>query len=81
MNLMHANMSITDGIYACPGNLVHPCYVRKGGMAFPGWEQVSRLFWLVLTHGLKWNTTKKVAVPAKNLQIGPILVPAQSKKV
>ena len=37
------------------------------------------MFWLALTHGLKWNTTEKVAVPTKNLQIGPILVQVQPK--
>ena len=49
-------------------------------MVFLGWEQASKLFWLSLTHGLKWNTIEKVAVPTKKLQIGPILVPVQPKK-
>ena len=63
----------------CAGNLVHPAYVRKGGRAFLGWGPASRLFWLSLTHGLKWNTIEKVAVPAKIRQVGPILVQVQSK--
>ena len=51
------------------------CIVR----VFKRYGPASRLFWLSLTHGLKWNTIEKVAVPAKIQQVGLILVQVQSK--
>ena len=59
-----------------------PCsssQISEGVGGLPNSSRKGKQRVLTDTHSLEWKAIKKVALPAKNLQIGPIFVPVRLK--